>query len=351
MNEAIKKRIAEIDSRILELMIERSTLCIEELKKNNDPVVLYMERDSMLNDLLASYDGPLPLEAVRHMFTELFFSTAKMALPLSVAFLGPEGSFSSIAASMIFGESPTRNPRKTISDVFFAVEKDEALYGVVPIENSSEGAVTSTLDELMDTTLSIIGEQMVRISLNLLSVSGELSGIKKVYSHPQPLGQSKGWLRANLPKAELITVDSTTTASNFAREDSEAAAVASNAAADFYGLRVVAKNIEDMRHNYTRFFVIGKTGTKPTGNDKTSIVCTIKNKPSALFNLLKPFADLGIDMSRIESRPDKKKIWDYNFFIDFMGHRDDGNVIAALDKMREETVLLKILGSYPVARQ
>ncbi|MDR3237110.1 MAG: prephenate dehydratase [Spirochaetia bacterium] len=272
-----------------------------------------------------------------------------MSKEKSVAFLGPEASFSSIAASAIFGNSVSRRPQKSIHDVFSSVEKDESDFGVVPIENSTEGSVTVTLDEFIGTTLNIMEERDVRISLNLLSKSGDMGTIKKVYSHPQSMGQCRDWLNINLPSAETIIVASTTSAALFAADDPEAAAVASIKAAETYGLKTVAKNIEDLKNNYTRFFVISKLpAALPTGNDKTSIVCTVKDKPAALLSLLKPFADYGINMKKIESRPDRKKIWEYNFFIDFLGHRDDLPVSAALEKMREETVFFKILGSYPV---
>ncbi|MCL1911499.1 MAG: prephenate dehydratase [Leptospirales bacterium] len=269
----------------------------------------------------------------------------------SVAFLGPEASFSSIAATKIFKTPTLRLPQKNIHDVFLSVANGDSDFGVVPIENSTEGSVAVTLDELLMTPLNIVEEKQVRITLNLLSKSGDMSEIKKVYSHPQSIGQCREWLKANLPEIETITVASTTVAAAYAAGEPDSAAIASDEAAGIYGLNIVAGNIEDMKNNYTRFFVLAKSAAPPGGNDKTSIVCTVKDRPAALFNLLKPFADCGVNMKKIESRPNRRKIWEYNFFIDFLGHRDDENVRVALERMREETVFFKILGSYPFERR
>ena len=265
-----------------------------------------------------------------------------------VAFLGPEASFSSIATTEIFGDSIKRLPLQTIHDVFISVENDESDYGVVPIENSTEGSVAATLDELINTNLNITAEREIRISLNLMSESGELNKIKKLYSHPHAIGQCREWISANIPHVEIINVTSTTVAASYASNDKEAAAVASAVASSTYHLKIAAENIEDIQENYTRFFVMGKTQSIPSGNDKTSIVCSVKDKPAALLSLLKPFADYAINMKKIESRPVRKKMWDYNFFIDFLGHRDEEIVKEALIKMNEEAVFFKILGSYAV---
>ena len=265
-----------------------------------------------------------------------------------VAFLGPEASFSSIATTEIFGDSIKRLPLQTIHDVFISVEKGESDYGVVPIENSTEGSVAATLDELINTSLNITAEREIRISLNLMSESGELNKIKKLYSHPHAIGQCREWISANIPHVEIINVTSTTVAASNASNDKEAAAVASAVASSTYHLKIAAENIEDIHENYTRFFVMGKTLSTHSGNDKTSIVCSVKDKPAALLSLLKPFADYAINMKKIESRPVRKKMWDYNFFIDFLGHRDEEIVKEALIKMNEEAVFFKILGSYAV---
>lgn len=266
----------------------------------------------------------------------------------TVAFLGPEASFSSIAATIIFGDSVRRSPQQVIHDVFSSVENNESDFGVVPIENSAEGSVIATLDELIRTNLNIIAEREMRISLCLMSQSGDFGKIKRLYSHPHAIGQCREWIAANLANAELINVASTTMAAAYASNDIEAAALASAPASSLYNLKIIAETVEDFHDNYTRFFVMSKTLTIPTNNDKTSIVCTVKDKPAALLSLLKPFADYGINMKKIESRPNRKKMWEYNFFIDFLGHRDDESVKKALRDMSEEAVFFKILGSYAV---
>jgi chorismate mutase/prephenate dehydratase len=268
--------------------------------------------------------------------------------PVTVAFLGPEGTFTAIAVRDLFGETITPLPQRTIQDVFQQVEADAARYGVVPIENSTEGSVTYTLDELVETSLVIISEKFVRVSYSLLSPDRDLSSVRKIYAHPQTIGQCKGWIRGNLPNAEVVSVDSTSRAAELASKEEGAAAISSGLAAEIYGLNTLATMIEDSRQNYTRFFLLGKKAGRPTGNDKTSVVCAVRDRPGALLKLLKPFSDAGINMTKIESRPDKKKIWEYNFFIDFIGHMDDTVVRKALDRIKSETLFLKILGSYPV---
>jgi len=336
----------------MKALAEWSAQYAEDLKSEDSVAegALFPEKGRLIDSFKQGYNGPLAIEAVEKVLTELFFGIVNSIRPIRVAYLGPEGTFSSIACTTIFGTSVDTLSQKTIPDVFREVESGDAAFGVVPIENSTEGAVTYTLDELIETDLSIIAEQYVRISYSVLSHGADISSIKKIYSHPQPLGQCKGWIRANVPGAEIISVDSTTTAAGEARKDETAAAIAAHVAAEIYGLNVLATRVEDIRQNYTRFFVIGRMANRTTGNDKTSIVCAVKDKPAALVKLLQPFADAGINMTKIESRPDKKKMWEYNFFIDFIGHRDEGKIQQALERMREETVFLKILGSYPVGK-
>ena len=204
------------------------------------------------------------------------------------------------------------------------------MYGVVPVENSTEGGVTFTLDELIETELAIIEERYVRISYSLMSLEDDIHAVQRVYTHPQSVGQCKGWLRKYLPAAEIIHVDSTSYAAELASRERDAAAISSSVAADLYGLNILVDRIEDSRMNYTRFFVLGRKVNRPTGDDKTSIACAVKDKPGALLHLLAPLSDGGINMTKIESRPDKKKIWAYNFFIDFHGHREDEKVKKAL---------------------
>ncbi len=343
-------RLAKIDRRLLELIAERSQLQIDELTQRQDPDSLFTDQDRLRQLVASCHNGPLPEATMVRVLNELFFAAVNTARPVSIAFLGPEGSFSSIALTSIFGESVGREPQRTIAGVFRAVEMKKATFGVVPVENSTEGAVTFTLDELIDTDLAIIAEKPVRITFALLSQAPNLASVQRVYTHPQPLGQCKEWCHSNLNHADIVTVDSTTTAAQQAAEDPDSAAIASELAAELYQLPIVASGIEDARLNFTRFFVIGRGSSPRTGHDKTSIVCAVKDRPAALLRLLQPFADAGINMVKIESRPDKKRLWEYNFFIDLCGHQDDDTVRQALEKMREETVFLKILGSYPMAR-
>jgi len=345
------KRITEIDQKIIDLISERARIYTEDCegRKDDDP--------SFLNDKNRTFEvidtgnpGPLSSSDLKRVFTDIISGTIAASTPVRVAFLGPRGTFTSIALDMIFGGAIERVPQKTIVDVFHQVETEKAAFGVIPVENSTEGAVTFTLDELVETDLNIIAEQYIKISFCLMSKNSNSADIIRIYSHPQPVGQCKGWLRKNFPDAEIIHVDSTTRAAEEARNDSGSAAIASVVAADLYGLNIMSKGIEDSRQNYTRFFAVGRSESPPAGNDKTSIVCAIKDKPAALAALLSPFSESGINMTKIESRPDKKKMWEYNFFIDFLGHKDDESVKRALELMRNETVFLKILGSYPVGK-
>ena len=207
--------------------------------------------------------------------------------------------------------------------------------------------MTYTLDELLETDLKIVSENYLRISYSLVSLCTDLKSVKKLYSHPQPLGQCKGWLRKNLPTVEVHHVNSTSMAAETASWDKYSAAIASEISARIYKLNILDQNIEDSKHNYTRFLVIGKKDHPQTGNDKTSIVCSVKDKPGALYNMLRPFSELGINMTKIESRPNKKKTWEYHFFIDFQGHKDDKDVEKVMAAVKEETIFFKILGSYP----
>jgi chorismate mutase/prephenate dehydratase len=246
-----------------------------------------------------------------------------------------------------FGRAVDGIPLKTIYDVFHDVEAGKADAGIVPVENSTEGAVTYTLDELIETELQVVAEKFLRISCGILSKERSIGDVRKIYSHPQPLGQCKTWLRSNLPDAEICVVDSTSQAAERASGEAGAASLGSALAADLYGLNILAEHVEDSRRNYTRFFIIGREKTRPTGNDKTSIVFSIKDRPGALFGILALFNDSGINMTKIESRPDKKKMWEYNFFIDFLGHREDRKVSEVLAKIGGDAIFLKVLGSYP----
>lgn len=344
------KRIEDLDKEIISLISERSRLYIKGIRgrdRISDGLYNPMDKKEIYDLIKKVNDGPLPSDILKKIYNELISSSVKLIEPLRVACLGPDGTFSHIALLEIFGESIEVIFCNTIPDAFQEVEAGRAEFGVVPVENSSEGAVTYTLDELLETELRIVSEEFLRVSLCFLSPCKEISKIKRIYSHPQPLAQSKKWIKQSLPDAEIHQLNSTTLSAEYASKDKFSAAIASDLTAKIYKLNILAANIEDSRQNYTRFFVIGRKENACTGKDKTSIVCGVKDKPGALYSMLKPFSDAGINMTKIESRPDKKKIWAYNFFIDFIGHKDDTKVKGAIDKLREQAMFLKILGSYP----
>ena len=348
MNDDMKN--SDIDKKIIELLSTRSELFIDQFRNKLNKENLFSSHDKeKIIEIIKSYNnGPITDHVIWRIYNEIILNSMNSIMPLKIAFLGPRGTFSHIAQIEIFGESSEPVPLKTIPDIFHEVEVDNADFGVVPIENSTEGSVTNTLDELIETDLNIVAEKYIKVSFCLLSKNPDIKKIKRIYSHPQPVGQCKGWIRNNLPDAEIILIDSTSRAAEVASDDKESVAIASEITADLYNLNILYNKIEDSRQNYTRFFVIGKSDTEMTGSDKTSIICAINDRPAALLELLIPFQDAGINMTRIESRPDKKKMWEYNFFIDFIGHKNDEIVKDALEKMRSVTLVLKILGTYKI---
>ncbi|MBN2078155.1 MAG: prephenate dehydratase [Spirochaetes bacterium] len=343
-----KDELSKIDREIIRLVSRRAGLYVEALKKLPPEEAFDAAHRGRTFALIDEMNpSPLTPGIMKKMYLELFSGCLAAISPVTVAFLGPEGTFTGIAVHEFLGESIEGLPQRTIQDVFRKVEAGAARFGVVPVENSTEGSVTYTLDELVETSLQILSERYVRITYSLLSREKDSAAITRVYSHPQSLGQCKAWLRANLPGVAVEAADSTSTAAEIASREAGAAAIASSNAGALYGLNTLASMLEDSRQNYTRFFLVGNGAPEPTGSDKTSIVCAVKDSPGALLALLTPFSNAGINMMKIESRPDKKKIWEYNFFIDFAGHRDDAAIRDALEKMRREAIFLKILGSYP----
>lgn len=313
-----------------------------------DALALSLELKYELGHLVSEMEerGEPLSSGMKRGLQEVVAEAAALAAPPKVAFLGPEGTFTSMAARELTGSSFERVAVRTIHDVFRQVEQEKVDVGVVPIENSLEGAVSFTLDELVETSLTILAEKSFPISFVLAGVASP-DKIRTLYSHPQPLGQCKEWIRTHLPKAQVEVAESTARAAELAAADTKGAAIASAEAASLYSLPIQAEAIEDARQNRTRFLLIGRQWRKPTGRDKTSLVCAIKDDPGALYRLLRPFESAGINMTKIESRPDKKSMWRYNFFIDFQGHRDDAEIASALSAMGNETSFLKVLGSYP----
>jgi chorismate mutase/prephenate dehydratase len=274
-------------------------------------------------------------------------SSLALEKPLRIAYMGPEASFSNLAALKKFGSQVEYVTCDSIADVFLEVEKDAADYGVVPVENSIEGAVTHTLDVLVDSDLKICSQIILDVAHNLLANCPK-NKIKRVYSNPQVFGQCRLWLQEHLPGVEQVEVSSTTRAAQIAAKEKNSACIASILAGKVYGLKVIAVDIEDSPHNITRFFVIGKTEAGRTGSDKTSILFSIKDKVGVLHEMLMPFKKYGINLTKIESRPSKKRAWDYFFFVDFKGHKEDPRVKKALLALEGKCKFLKVLGSYPV---
>lgn len=348
----LRTRIDAIDGEILRLLSERGRLAqrVGEIKHGN----LYRpEREAqVLRRIAAMNKGPLPESAVRTIFREIMSACLALEQPLKVAYFGPAGTFTETAAKKHFGSAPEFSPYLTIDEVFRAVEANEVDYGVVPIENSSEGSVGRTLDLLLVSPLMICGEINLRIHQNLMSKAESLADVARIYSHAQSLAQCHEWLNRNLPHLPRIPVASNAEAARLAAEDANAGAIAGEAAARLYDLNILAANIEDDPNNTTRFVVLASHDAGPSGNDKTSFVCSAQNRPGAVHDLLTPLKEHGVSMTRFESRPARGfggSRWEYVFFIDVEGHRSEASIAAALEEMKSCVGFLKELGSYPRA--
>jgi chorismate mutase/prephenate dehydratase len=351
--ERLRGEIDELDDQILDLLNRRAEKVIRvgEIKaqRQTDFYVPSRERE-IFERLEAKSPGPFPPPAVRSVFREIISGCLSLEKQLKVAYLGPEASFTHIACKRHFGLSVRYVAAKSISGVFEEVERGRAEYGVVPIENSTEGVVNHTLDTFMESDAEICAEIFLEVSHHLLSRAASMSDVRKIYSHPQALAQCRGWLDANLPGVSVIDVASTSVAAQLAAEDETAAAVASELAAQIYNLRVLKARIEDAAVNYTRFLVVGRQKSRPTGADKTSLMISLKDEPGILYRALKPFHDHQVNLTKIESRPSKRKPWEYIFFIDLDGHADAPVVAKAIEEVRQSCVLVKVLGSYPRGR-
>ncbi len=349
----LRQQIDLIDNQILDLLNQRANVAIAvgKAKEGSEKSFYVPSREKAIYErLTAKNPGPFPNEAVCKVFREIISASLNMEMPMQVAFLGPQSTFTHMAAMLQFGLSAQLVPLKSIPAVFEEVERGRAQYGVVPVENSTEGVVNHTLDMFFESELQMIAEIMLEISHNLLSKSGDIGQIKKIVSHPQPLAQCRHWLETNMPDMPLLDVASTAAAAQMAAEDGSVAAIASHAAAVQYNLQVVKAKIEDNPHNFTRFLVIGKKTPEKSGADKTSIMFSVKDEPGILYRMLEPFSKRGINLAKIESRPMKQKAWEYIFFLDLIGHIDDLEISAAVEELRSHCHFLKILGSYPIAR-
>jgi chorismate mutase/prephenate dehydratase len=352
--QAIRARIDELDEQIQTLISERAR-CAEEVARQKNIVgdnsgYYRPEREAeILRTVIARNDGPLADEDIARLFREIMSACLALQHPMSVAYLGPEGTYTQAAVYKQFGHSVDCRPLAAIDEIFREVEAGAVHYGVVPVENSSEGVVSHTLDMFLNSPLKICSEVEMRIHHSLLAASADIGAIREIHAHQQALAQCREWLDANLPGIPRVPVSSNAEAARLAMTQQGVAAIAGEAAAGIYQLQVVAGNIEDEPDNTTRFLVIGRQMPAPSGRDKTSLLLSTPNKPGALQSLLAPLAQSGISMTRIESRPSRRGAWDYVFFIDIEGHVADAPVAAVLQTLEQQAAMLKVLGSYPCA--
>jgi len=351
----IRDRIDQLDDQIQKLINERARCAQEvaEVKISYGDTEANFYRPGreaqVLRKVIERNQGPLSGEEMARLFREIMSACLALEQPMKIAFLGPEGTYTHDAALKHFGHSVKTIPHGSINDVFRDVEAGFSHFGVVPIENSTEGVVNHTLDMFVNSPLKISGEVELRIHHCLLSQKSDLADVKVVYAHQQALAQCREWLDESLKDVPRIAVSSNGEAARMALEEEGAAAIASNTAAEIYGLQAVACNIEDEPDNTTRFLIIGKQEPLATGKDKTSMLLSTQNRPGGLSALLRPLAEACISMSRIESRPSRRAMWEYVFFIDIEGHASDENVARALESLEKEAAMIKVLGSYPVA--
>ncbi len=352
--KTLRDTLSDLDSDIIRILNKRAEVCMEIGQiKNDQGLDVYdpSQEARVYNRLRDVNKGPLPNHHLRNIFREIISTSRDLQAPVTVAFLGPEATFSHLAVLAHFGRGICIAPQNTIADVFDDVERHKAPWGVVPVENSTEGPVKPTLDRLITTPLNIRGEIFVRISHSLVSKGSRKKDIKRVYSHPQPLAQCQEWLRRNLPQATLIDMDSTAAAALKVQDNPEDAAICSRLAAEHYGLHIVEEGIEDHPLNTTRFLVIGYGTGEPTGNDKTSILFGTPHTPGSLFHALEAFAKAKINLIRIASYPIRDRLWEYLFFADLLGHSDDQAISRCLKEMGGKTAFIKILGAYPLGEE
>jgi chorismate mutase / prephenate dehydratase len=350
-----RKKIDAIDEQVLKLVNERAKLAREIGHVKEDGVIYRPEREAqVLRSMQAINEGPLSNEAVSNIFRAVMSNCRALEKELSIVFLGPLGTYSEEAALKQFGLGRTAVVCGTIDEVFRTLEADQADYAVVPVENSTEGAVGLTLDLLLSSPVKVCGEVTLPIHHCLLSKQTDVSQISHVFSHGQSLSQCHEWLNRNLPKAQREAVTSNAYAAQMihdlvSTDGTFAAAIASKRAAELFNLNVLAENIEDDPKNTTRFLVLGKHEVAASGKDKTSLALITKNKPGAMVELLEPLSRHHVSMTKLESRPSKQGLWEYVFFIDIEGHQTDDSVAAAIVELKQKASVVKVLGSYPVA--
>ncbi len=350
----LRDKIDKIDDQLLKLINRRAALAIqigkEKHKKNrsNHFHVPHRERE-IIERLKSSNTGPFPDDCIESVFKEVFSATLALEKPLNIGFLGPKTTFSHQAAVKQFGHSVVLTPLANIEAIFKEVEQGVCDYGIVPVENSTEGVINLTLDCFVDSKLLVCDELKLGIDLYLLSTLKDAKQIKTVFSHPQPLAQCRGWLNQNLPWAETVPASSTANAAEQAQQEKHAAAIAGPLAAEVYELNVLSKNIQDRRDNFTRFWVIGKEEAKKARKNKTSIMFSIKDEAGSLLKALRLFARHDINLTKIQSRPLRNRAWEYLFYVDFDGHVDEEKVQKVLATLGRHCLFLRVMGSYPKA--
>ena len=348
--DKMRKKIDALDRKIISLLNFRAEITkdIGKEKINTGKSIYSPEREMQVLRKIASLNkGPLKKSALEAIYREIMSASLALEKLLKIAYMGPQASFSNLAALKRFGSQMNFVACGSIPEVFLEVERGAADYGVVPVENSIEGAVTHTLDMLIDSDLKICSQVILNVSHNLLANCPK-NKIRKVYSNPQVFGQCRIWLQKNLPNVELVDVSSTTRAAELARKEKNSAAIASLLASKVYNLKAVSCGIQDSLRNITRFLVVGKNVAARTGHDKTSLLFSIKDRVGALHEMLLPFRKYKVNLTKIESRPSKKKAWEYYFFVDISGHLDDYKIKKALSELERRCTYLKVLGSYPI---
>jgi chorismate mutase/prephenate dehydratase len=350
----LREHIDAIDTQLLKLISERASCAqkVAEVKQQSgDTTYFRPEREAqVLRGIMEKNQGPLDNEEMARLFREIMSACLALEQPIKVAFLGPEGTFTQEAALKHFGHSALTVPMNAIDEVFREVTAGSANYGVVPVENSTEGVINHTLDTFLDSSLKICGEVELRIHHHLLiGPRTHQENITRIYSHSQSLAQCRQWLDAHYPKAERIAVSSNAEAAKRIKGEWNSAAIAGDMSAELYGLEKLSEKIEDRPDNSTRFLIVGRESIAPSGDDKTSIIVAARNEPGALHNLLEPFHREGIDLTRVETRPSRTGKWTYVFFVDFKGHKDDPKVAAVLKEVGQIVAELRVLGSYPKA--
>jgi chorismate mutase / prephenate dehydratase len=355
----LRNAIDSVDQEIMALISKRAGIAQEvaevklsALDGDAKNVVFYRpEREAqVLKKIMERNNGPLPDEDMARLFREIMSVCLSLEQPLTVAYLGPEGTFTQQAAVKHFGHAARTKPLAAIDEVFREVEAGAVHYGVVPVENSTGGAVDHTLDSFMNSKLKIVGEVELRIHHNvMIGKNTRKDNITRVYSHQQSLSQCRKWLDVNMPNVERIAVSSNAEAAKRVANEWNSASISPEMAADLYDLEIIEHKIEDRPDNTTRFLIIANDEVSSSGDDKTSMIISMRNQPGALYKLLKPFNEHGIDLTRLETRPSNRDKWTYVFFVDFNGHIDDENVQNVLSEIEKEAVEVQQLGSYPIA--